>query len=197
MSGPICAPTLRLTMTSIIDERDRHTGTANVVIVAAHDTLRTGLAALLAVEPDIKVKGTGADLDAVAAAARQGRLDVAIVDNRIAGISSPSARAALDVLAASLPVIVMGAGDRNRYESAAIAAGAVGYWPKYDDPDSLVKDIRAAAGRRSMRAGAHRRSGYRAGSPDSSDRAPTERSARREWPGAQISESVRRASNAP
>ena len=138
----------RATMTSIAVHPDQGVREVNVVVVAAHPALRTGVGTLLAAEPDMKIVGSGAGLDTVTAAARRSGVDVVVVDNGIAGISSPTARAALEVLAARLPAIVMGAGDRKSYESAEIAAGAAGYWPKFDDPDSLVKSIRAAAGRR-------------------------------------------------
>jgi DNA-binding NarL/FixJ family response regulator len=67
-----------------------------------------------------------------------------LVDDGLAGALSCSTRAALTVLSQRSLVVVMGMGEVAHYEDAHITAGAVGYWPKDGDVDTLVRTVRAA-----------------------------------------------------
>jgi DNA-binding NarL/FixJ family response regulator len=111
----------------------------HVLILDSNPTIRGALEVLFASEPDV-----------TATACRELPLrssldhDVALVDERLAGAFTEHARAVLESRSRHAPVVVMGMGERASYEQAHVTAGAVGYWPKDGDVDSLVALVRAA-----------------------------------------------------
>ena len=114
-----------------------------VAIVDPHDGIRTALAGLLGGEADLRVTAFR-DVASFFAADRVGDVDVVLADERLTGVSSGAARAALESVSKRAPVVVMGTGEPSSYADALSAAGAVGYWPKYGDLDTLVRTVRAA-----------------------------------------------------
>lgn len=114
----------------------------NVVVIDPHPSFREALRRLLDDEPDLHVVASHAVLDASALPAS---FDVVVVDERVAGAISSQAMAGLEALTPRAPVIVIGMGDPVHYAEAHVAAGAVGYWLKYGDTESLVGLVRAAA----------------------------------------------------
>jgi DNA-binding NarL/FixJ family response regulator len=114
----------------------------HVVLIDPNPSFREALRRLLDDEPDLRVV---ASLAAVDGTALSESIDVAVVDERAAGAVGTAATSGLKTLTARAPVVVIGMGDPLYYEDAHVAAGAVGYWPKYGDTESLVGLVRAAA----------------------------------------------------
>jgi DNA-binding NarL/FixJ family response regulator len=112
-----------------------------VAIVERHDGFRAALNDLLGGESDLRVLSFR-DTESFVAADRD--VDVILADERLAGVSSGAARAALASVSRRAPVLVMGTGEPDAYAEAVTGAGAVGYWPKYGDVDTLVRTVRAA-----------------------------------------------------
>jgi DNA-binding NarL/FixJ family response regulator len=96
----------------------------------------------------MELVGDGRDLSIALGARGAGAVDVVLVDEAIAGISSSAARIALDALSPRAAVVVMGMGDPAMYADAEIAAGADGYWAKFGDTDALIDLVRAVGGAR-------------------------------------------------
>jgi DNA-binding NarL/FixJ family response regulator len=110
----------------------------HVLILDSDGVFRHALGTLFQSEPHITATAV-ADLATIHCA-----FDVALVDERIAGALTQDAQDALDVLSRHAPVVVIGIGEREPYEEAHVAAGAVGYWPKDGDIEELVALVRAA-----------------------------------------------------
>jgi DNA-binding NarL/FixJ family response regulator len=113
-----------------------------VVLIDPNSSFREALRRLLDDEPDFRVVAGLAVADGTTLPAS---FDVAVVDERAAGAIGTSTSSGLKTLTARAPVVVIGMGDPLYYEDAHVAAGAVGYWPKYGDVESLVGLVRAAA----------------------------------------------------
>lgn len=111
-----------------------------VAIVDGHHVFRDRLAELLAFEPDLRVSVFD-DHAALAVPGGLQAVDVVLADERLLSAGASAARSALTATA----VVVMGMGDPDQYADAAIAAGAVAYWPKYGDIDALLALVRATA----------------------------------------------------
>jgi DNA-binding NarL/FixJ family response regulator len=114
-----------------------------VAIIDPHAGIRAALEGLLDDEADLRVTAFR-DVESFFAADRVGDVDVVLADERLAGVSSGAARAALKSVSKHAPVLVMGTGEPGSYAEAMTAAGAVGYWPKYGDIDTLIRTVRAA-----------------------------------------------------
>ena len=114
----------------------------HVVLIDPRPRFREALRRLLDDEPDLRVVTS---LVVVDGTALPESFDVAVVDESAAGAVGTAATSGLKTLTARAPVVVIGMGDPLYYEDAHVAAGAVGYWPKYGDVESLVGLVRAAA----------------------------------------------------
>jgi DNA-binding NarL/FixJ family response regulator len=116
----------------------------NVLVVEAHPAMRRSLVAGLRSEPGIDVAGEADDM-LTALRLAEGHVSVAILDSALARLGSASAREGLMALARRVPVIVTGMGEPELYASPYLAAGATGYWAKYDELATLVAMVRSAA----------------------------------------------------
>lgn len=114
-----------------------------IVVVEPDSLRREALRTLLDHEQDFLVIAEP-DVAAVVARARLDRVDVVVIDERVAGATSGPARSALAALSKRALVIVVGVGDPTYYEEAHVEAGAVGYWPMDGDVDVLIRVVRAA-----------------------------------------------------
>lgn len=110
--------------------------TLRLLVVDPTRTVREALQDLLAIELEAEVS--------VGSEVHGGSFDVALVDEHVAGAFPEAPRAALAALSERMPVVVMGLGEQEPYEEAHVAAGAVGYWPKDGDIDTLLALVRAA-----------------------------------------------------
>lgn len=117
-----------------------------VVIVDPHPGLLAGLRTLIADADGMDVVGESTDGAGALAAVRAGEIDVVVVDERVAGASTPATQALLGKLARRAAVVVVGMGDAAGYGDAHLGFGAAGYWPKFGELEALVALVRQAAG---------------------------------------------------
>lgn len=106
-----------------------------VLLAEDQSMVREALAALLGLEPDIEVVAQAARGDEVVAAARAHRVNVALLDIEMPGMTGIEAAAALRDALPGLKVIVLTTFGRPGYLRRAMEAGAAAF---------LVKDAPAA-----------------------------------------------------
>jgi DNA-binding NarL/FixJ family response regulator len=115
----------------------------SVVVVDDEQLVRSGFAALLASDPEIKVVGTAGDGDAALAVIRRERPDVVLMDIRMPGRDGVSATAAVtaDPALSGTRVIVLTTFDLDEYVHAALRAGASGFLLKDAQPNDLLAAV--------------------------------------------------------
>lgn len=118
-----------------------------VVIADDQPLVRTGLATLLGLEPDIEIVAETADGAAAVEAARTTRPDVVCMDIRMPGLDGIAATRLLtgpDV-ADPIPVLVLTTFDVDEYLFGALEAGAAGFLLKDAEPAAVVDAVRSVA----------------------------------------------------
>ncbi|MBU4213273.1 MAG: response regulator transcription factor [Actinobacteria bacterium] len=118
-----------------------------VVIADDQPLVRTGLATLLGLEPDIEVVAEVADGAAAVEAARAMRPDVVCMDVRMPGLYGIAATRELtgpDV-ADPIPVLILTTFDVDEYLFGALEAGAAGFLLKDAEPAVVVDAVRSVA----------------------------------------------------
>jgi DNA-binding NarL/FixJ family response regulator len=73
------------------------------------------------------------------------RVSVVLLDGGLWGLEAPRAPEGRDVLVRRFPVVVMGMGDPAHFAGPYMAAGASGYWAKYEDIAALGRLLRSVA----------------------------------------------------
>jgi DNA-binding NarL/FixJ family response regulator len=113
-----------------------------VVVVDDEHLVRSGFAALLGSDPEIRVAGTASTGEEALAVVRRERPDVVLMDIRMPGRDGVSATAAItaDPGLRATRVIVLTTFDLDEYVHAALRAGASGFLLK----DALPVDLLAA-----------------------------------------------------
>jgi DNA-binding NarL/FixJ family response regulator len=119
----------------------------SVVVVDDEHLVRSGFAALLDSDPDIRVVGTADTGDAAVAVVRRERPDVVLMDIRMPGRDGVSATAAItaDPALRGTRVIVLTTFDLDEYVHAALRAGASGFLLKDAHPEDLLAAVRVVA----------------------------------------------------
>ena len=118
-----------------------------VLIADDQDLVRTGLAALLDLQPDLEVVALAADGAEAVRLALDLRPDVCLLDIRMPaldGIEATRRLAGPDV-ADPLAVVVVTTFDTDEHVYGALKAGARGFLLKDAGPDLLAQAVRAAA----------------------------------------------------
>lgn len=120
-------------------------GTTCVVILDDHALFHQGLVAWLgANDPTIEVAYSGDDVDAAMAAAR--RASVVLLDLDL-GAAAPPLTALVDLFRGlGCHVLIVSALGSPRVVRQGLAAGALGYMSKREDPEDLLVAIRTVAG---------------------------------------------------
>jgi two-component system response regulator DesR len=117
----------------------------NVLLADDHHVVRSALAALLSLEPDLTVVAEVERGDEVLAAARAARPDVAVLDVDMPGMDGLAAAAALhDALPGVATLILTGHGKPGHLRRA-LAANVRGFLLKTAPPDELAAGIRTVA----------------------------------------------------
>lgn len=118
-----------------------------VLVADDQEIVRTGLAVILDVQPDIEVVGKAADGHEAVAMALDLRPDVCLFDVRMPGIDGiEAARRLTDSgQGGGIAVVIITTFDHDDYVYAALKAGARGFLLKDAGPELLVQAIRAAA----------------------------------------------------
>jgi DNA-binding NarL/FixJ family response regulator len=127
---------------------DQPPGTEEVirlVVVDDDDLVRSGLAAILDLEPDIEVVGQGADgLDVPELVART-RPQVVLMDVRMPRVDGMAATARLSELPDAPAVVVITTFESDEAVHDALLAGARGFVLKRARPEELLAAVRTVA----------------------------------------------------
>ncbi len=116
----------------------------HVLLADSHAAVRAALIAALELEPGLRVTQQAGEMPVISGLAGDASVAVVLVDEGLANLGSPPAVEALSALARRVPVVVMGMGDPGLYTTRYRAAGASGYWAKYDDVSALVELLRTS-----------------------------------------------------
>ncbi len=127
---------------------DQASGTDQVirlVVVDDDDLVRSGLAAILDLEPDIEVVGQGADGVDVPALVARSRPEVVLMDVRMPRVDGIAATARLAERAGGPAVVVITTFESDDAVHDALMAGARGFVLKRARPEELLAAIRTVA----------------------------------------------------
>jgi len=119
--------------------------TVRVLVADDHPVVRSGLAGLLAVEPDIEVVGEAADGAAAVAAAAELRPDLVLMDLRMPVLDGAAATARITAELPGVRVLVLTTYETDADILRAVEAGATGYLLKDTPREQLVAGVRGAA----------------------------------------------------
>ena len=116
-----------------------------ILIVDDHFVVRSGLAASLELDDTVEVVGEAERGEDVAAAYRQLRPRVVLMDLQLPGISGADATAALLAADPAARVLIFSTFARDDEVQAALDAGALGYLQKSASRDELLAALRQVA----------------------------------------------------
>jgi len=122
-----------------------------VLLIDDHAVVRDGLAALLALEPDLEIVGCAGGVAAGIELVRATRPDLVLCDLNLPGVSGGQAVQALYSEFPRVTLLVLTAHDSLEYVRAAFIAGAIGFVCKDASRSELLRAVRrAASGRRTV-----------------------------------------------
>ncbi|WP_263120984.1 response regulator transcription factor [Cellulomonas sp. RIT-PI-Y] len=116
-----------------------------VLLADDHPVVRSGLAGMLAVEPDIDVVGEVPDGAAAVVAAAELRPDLVLMDLRMPVLDGAAATARIVAEVPGVRVLVLTTYETDADILRAVEAGATGYLLKDTPRDQLVAGVRGAA----------------------------------------------------
>lgn len=119
--------------------------TIRVLLADDHPVVRSGLAGMLAVEPDLEVVGEADDGAQAVALAETLRPDIVLMDLRMPVLDGASATATITGTLPGVRVLVLTTYETDTDILRAVEAGATGYLLKDTPRDQLVAGLRAAA----------------------------------------------------
>lgn len=119
--------------------------TIRVLLADDHPVVRSGLAGMLAVEPDLEVVGEAGDGAQAVALAETLRPDIVLMDLRMPVLDGASATATITGTLPGVRVLVLTTYETDTDILRAVEAGATGYLLKDTPRDQLVAGLRAAA----------------------------------------------------
>jgi DNA-binding NarL/FixJ family response regulator len=126
-------------------EDARQNGAIRVLVVDDHDLFRTGLASLLAMQPDIEVVAQASGGRMGVRLADELQPDVVLMDLRMPDVEGPAAtREIVDRHPGTRVLVLTVASDDSDVE-AALEAGACGFMAKDTPVDGVAIAVRAAA----------------------------------------------------
>jgi DNA-binding NarL/FixJ family response regulator len=116
-----------------------------VLVVDDHEVVRSGLASILAREPDLDLVGALARAEDALAALDDLAPDVIVLDYRLDGMSGAIACSEIVAIRPSTKVLILTTSVENAVLVCCLAAGARGFLLKNADVAELVNGIRAVA----------------------------------------------------
>ncbi|MDX9970090.1 MAG: response regulator transcription factor, partial [Hydrogenophaga sp.] len=118
-------------------------------IVDDHAIVRTGLCQFLSEQVDLRVAAEGCTGKDALEIARQGDIDVLLMDLSMPDQNGVDALAAIRARYPDLPVLILSGFPETHYATTLLRLGASGYLNKECDPDDIASAIRTVAlGRR-------------------------------------------------
>jgi two-component system, NarL family, invasion response regulator UvrY len=149
-----------------------------VAIVDDHAIVRTGLRQLLSDEVDLRVTGEAANGREALELARQGEVDVLLLDLSMPDQGGVDALLAIKARFPELPIIILSGFPEEHYAVTLLKQGASGYLNKDCDPAEIATAIRTVSrGRKYVTPGVAE---LLANSLNDGDGAPHERLSERE-----------------
>lgn len=122
-----------------------HAEAIRVLVVDDHDLFRTGLASLLARQPDIEVVAQASGGRMGVRLANELRPDVVLMDLRMPDLEGPEATREILELNAGTRVLVLTVATDDSDVQAALESGACGFVAKDTSVESVADAVRAAA----------------------------------------------------
>ena len=119
--------------------------TIRVLIADDHPVVRSGLAGMLAVEPDVEVVGEASDGAVAVKLAHELVPDLVLMDLRMPVLDGAAATARITDELPQVHVLVLTTYETDADILRAVEAGATGYLLKDTPRDQLVAGVRAAA----------------------------------------------------
>ncbi len=119
--------------------------TVRVLIVDDQELMRTGLATVLATDPNIDVVGECADGKAAVVLAGELKPDVVLMDIEMPGGEGITAIADLAISSPSVRALVLTTFDVDDYVLGALRAGAAGFLLKTTPPRELIAAVKSCA----------------------------------------------------
>ncbi|MCC2336704.1 response regulator [Cellulomonas wangsupingiae] len=119
--------------------------TVRVVVADDHPVVRSGIVALLDLEPDLEVVGEAGDGEQAVALAEELRPDLVLMDLRMPGTDGTAATVRIVAGLPGVHVLVLTTYETDTDILRAVEAGATGYLLKDTPRDQLVAGVRAAA----------------------------------------------------
>jgi len=119
--------------------------TIRVLIADDHPVVRSGLAGMLAVEPDVEVVGEASDGAVAVKLAHELIPDLVLMDLRMPVLDGAAATARITEELPDVHVLVLTTYETDADILRAVEAGATGYLLKDTPRDQLVAGVRAAA----------------------------------------------------
>lgn len=127
------------------------TGTTITLLIADdHPLARSGLAAILAEEPDIEIVGQASDGDEAVLLAQRLRPDVVFMDVRMPGVNGVEATRRILATTERTRVVMLTTFDLDEHVYDALRAGAAGFLLKDTPPDQLCDAVRRCAAGETM-----------------------------------------------
>ena len=115
-----------------------------ILLADDHQMIRRGLRLVLDAEPDLEVVAEAADGAEAVAAARDERIDLAILDVAMPRLTGLQAAAHLTAMRPDLRILMLSIHDNEQFFFEALKAGASGYVLKSAADRDLVEACRAA-----------------------------------------------------
>ena len=134
----------------VTSEKDVPQGALRVVLVEDHPLMLKMLRKLLDAEEGVEVVGTASSGEDALACAASFEPDLMLVDLSLPGMSGDILISRLRRDHPELEAIVVSGHDEDVYAGPVLNAGASAYVMK-DDPDKIVRQVRAARDRRARR----------------------------------------------
>jgi DNA-binding NarL/FixJ family response regulator len=119
--------------------------TIRVLIADDHPVVRSGLAGMLGVEPDIEVVGEAPDGAQAVTLTRELQPDLVLMDLRMPVLDGAAATARITEELPAVHVLVLTTYETDTDILRAVEAGATGYLLKDTPRDQLIAGVRAAA----------------------------------------------------
>lgn len=119
--------------------------TIRILCVDDHAFLIDGLKARFGMERDLELVGRLSSAEGLAAAVKEHRPDIVLLDIEMPGPDPFEAASDLKRLYPDTKVVILSAYVRDHYLSAAFRAGAWGYFSKSDEAEEIVNGLRQVA----------------------------------------------------